>query len=229
MNHRLATFTTKQLIFAFSLSLGLLGFSLNCQAGGGRDEIQKRVLTQGELAPLPEAQTLLIEIASVIDSVELKTAIQHSRSLQLMREAVKASLFHLNFRFEVASQDYPYDPPFKEPFPFRPTLEAMDEAASFLRIVQETASFKAEVIEKIQNFGAFNDLPVLFSGKESQGKVVGLKKAEAISQPVDAYVIFQDRLEKFGENASFPEFEEPVVNVLKELGSEEILILTSLS
>lgn len=209
----------RRLIAVFLLALG--GWSVPGTATN-HNEIQRRLISEGELAPLPEAKPLMIELAKVIESSALKAAINQSRTLQLMRESVRTALFHLNLKFEIVVDNYPYDPPFREPFPFRPTLEAMSEAAEFLDIVQLTTGFSTEIRSQLVNSPFYADLKVLFKEPVDQGIFRTLGKDEMIHKTVDSYLDLQGRLEKFGEGASMPEFEEAVREVQKELNSEEI-------
>lgn len=180
-------------------------------------DLRSRIKTEGELTPFPEAQELLIKIAQVIDSVPLKSAIAKSRTLQLMRENVRTSLFHINLKFELPKEAYPYDPPFKEPFPFRPTLEAIDEASRFLDVVNAVVGFDTEVRSEIEQFPYFKELELLFPASKIQEEVVAISKKDMAMNPVDSYIAFQDRLKKYGENASFTEFSDTVNGLLEEL------------
>jgi hypothetical protein len=184
--------------------------------------VKKRVLLGGELAPLPEAKPLLLKLAEVIDSKDLRFAISDSRSLQMMRERVRTSIFHLNFRFEITDDSYPYDAPFDAPFPFRATLEAINEAGNFFEIVQRTTGFKTQLPRLIEKFPYFDVLKVLFPRPSKQPKVPAIRKEEIAQSPVDSYVELVNRKIKFGELASFPEFEESVRSILLELQSEEV-------
>lgn len=189
------------------------------------DDVKTRILAQGELAPLPEAQPLLVKLAEVIDSIDLKTAIGSSETLVMLRERVRTSLFHLNFVFEVPENDYPYDPPFNAPFPFRPTLEAMDEVYHFLKLVESMTAFKSDLTEQIPKFSHFADLKSLFPEPKPQGVVQAISKQEIALNPVDSYVTFMERKDQFGESASFPEYAPAVEGLLQELKSEEMSAL----
>jgi hypothetical protein len=132
------------------------------------EDILSRLQREGELTALPEAQSLMIEIAHIIDSPALKEAVAGNRTLQMLRERVRTSLYHVNFKFEVVVEDYPYDPPFKDAFPFRPTLEAMDEVSHFLNLVQDITGFKTDLNEKISQFPFFESLKTLFPKTKAQ-------------------------------------------------------------
>ncbi len=184
--------------------------------------IRQRLLAQGELAPLPEARALLIELTSVIDSPAFKAAIKRSRTLEMMRERLRTSLFHLNLKFEAAAENYPYDPPFHDPFPFRPTLEAIEEASKLLEVAQKTTGFQHEIQRALLDCTFFEDLEVLMpeAAKQSQERVWSINDVAA--EPVDAYEDLQARLGRHGELAAFPEFEPTVQKILKSLSSDEV-------
>lgn len=187
------------------------------------EELKERLAAEGELAPFPEAQGLLVEIGRVIDSAELKTVIKDSRTLQMLRERVRTSLFHLNFEFQVKTEGYPYEPPFKKPFPFRPTLETIDEAQKFLKEVELTTGFKASGVQlAMENMPEFAELRSLIPAAKSQPVPRAIDKKEMAAKPVDAYLEFQKRLKTHGENASFPEFAEAMNGVLEHLRSDEL-------
>lgn len=206
-----------------SLSLFLLAATLTgAFAQTPKNAVQARLLEKGELAPLPEAKPLLVELGGVIDSNTLKDAIAKSRTLQMMRERVRTSLFHINFKFDVVDEKYPYDPPFEAPFPFRPTIEALDEAARFFAIAEKHTGFKTELSAKIAAFPHFQDLKVLLPKAEPQPAAVAITQEEMGKKPVDSYVTFMDRKDRFGEVASFPEFQTAVDGVIEALQSEEV-------
>ncbi|OQW46435.1 MAG: hypothetical protein A4S09_05545 [Proteobacteria bacterium SG_bin7] len=203
-------------------SVVLLIYAGNAHGGPSSElnDIETRLRTEGELAPLPEAKPLLIDLAELIESRDFKDRISSSHVLQMMRDNLRASLFHLNLKFEIQSQDYPYEPPFREPFPFRPTVEAMDEAIRFLEIVGQVTSYRNDIQTKLEQSEFFKYLNVLFRTPIAQGPLKPLKKSEMIENTVDSYVIMQERLEKYGEVASFTEYSETAENIRKTLISE---------
>lgn len=208
-------------LLTLGLIIGSLGSAIAADATP-LSVVKKRILAQGELAPFPEAKPVLLELADVIDSHSLKTAISNSRTLQMMRERVRTSLFHLNFKFDIVDENYPYDAPFEEPFPFRPTLEALTEAESFLEIVESATGFKADVKMKIEGFPYFRTLKALFPALKAQGDVAAISREVVAKTPVDSYISFLKRKDLFGEVASFPEFEPAVKGLLTDLQSDEV-------
>lgn len=203
----------------------LFGLALAVGSSGHADQtdaVRLRVQAEGELAPLPEAKPLLTKIAAAIDSVALRTAVEQSATLKMMRERVRTSLFHLNFKFETIGENYPYDPPFREPLPFRPTLEALEEVSFFLDLVEKGTGFKTDLKSEIAGFPHFAELKLLWPKAKAQPAVTGIDKKTMSAKPVETYAIFQERLKTYGEAASFPEFSEAVEGVLKDLQSEEV-------
>lgn len=199
----------------------ILTLSQHSWAQSVLNPIRQRLVAEGELAPLPEAKDLLNELAKTIESSEFKEAIKDSRSLQMMRNHLRTSLFHLNLKFETPSEPYPYDTPFKAPLPFRPTVEALDEAIQFLQIVEDTVGYKTQVKNQLINAPYFEDLQVLFKPVGIQDSRRVYSKSEIIKNPVDTYIELQERLERHGEIASFPEFSEAVEGVLTALNTPE--------
>jgi hypothetical protein len=186
------------------------------------EDILSRLQREGELTALPEAQSLMIEIAHIIDSPALKEAVAGNRTLQMLRERVRTSLYHVNFKFEVVVEDYPYDPPFKDAFPFRPTLEAMDEVSHFLNLVQDITGFKTDLNEKISQFPFFESLKTLFPKTKAQSLPEPISWNTMGRNPVESYATFHERLHKYGEIASFPEFKESVQILLNDFNTDEI-------
>ena len=180
---------------------------------------------RAELAPLPEAKPLLIEVAKTIESDELKKAIKDSPLLMMMRERMKTTLYHLNFKFEITVENYPYDPPFLEPFPFRPTLEALEEVKAFFIILNKSVGFQTALIKKINDFPYYQELRESFSKLKPQTLPKAISKSEALANTSDTYETMSDRRLEFGEIASFPEFETSVNYCLQELANEEIQTL----
>lgn len=172
-----------------------------------------------ELAPLTEALPLLKEIAQVLESESFrKTSSQHM-ALKIMRENFRTRLFHLNFVFEISTENYPYLPPFEKPFPFRPTLEFIEDIANFFSL-EELAPQASALTEKISDFLSLHAssqpehvltsiLPTCFS------------KREIIQKPVDSYLEMSKRLREFGELASFPEFKEPIEGLVDFFNSAD--------
>jgi len=175
-----------------------------------------------ELTGYPKAIPLLKKVDDALNSNELKASISFSRTLQMLRERVRTSLFHLNLVFEVVEPSYPYEPPFHSPFPFRPTLETLFEAFELFSIISEVSDFRTPLLEEINSFSGFSELKFRLSQTLTVKDVRVIPSAEVIKKPVDAYVEFHSRLKSNGEIASFPEFEECVRSMLLELRSTEI-------
>jgi hypothetical protein len=186
------------------------------------DEVKDRLLDKGELAPFPEAKPFMIDLAAVIDSSELKTAIGGSRTLQMLRERVRTKIFHLNFVFNITEERYPYTPPFEAPFPFRPTLEVMEMAQKFLAAVEQYTGFKTPMKDRIASYPYFSYLGLFFPEATRQTITRVVDRAQMAEEPVEAYDTFLARKEAYGESASFPEFAESVNVLLLEFKSKEI-------
>jgi hypothetical protein len=187
------------------------------------DPVTERVLEQGELAPLPEVKPLLVELANLIDSPNFKKSIEASRTLTMMRERLRTSLFHLNLQFNVVVEKYPYDPPFKEPFPFRPSLEAIDEAIRFLSVVEDFNGQPQVLRQKLEQVPYFESLKKLFPAVIPQSSPKAISIRQMTAMPVEAYETFQERLERYGEVASFPEYETTVRSWIADLQSKEFM------
>lgn len=192
--------------------------------------IRARLEAEGELAPIPEAKPILMELAQAIGSSELKSAIHSSKTLQIMRDRLETSLFHLNLKFEVVVENYPYDAPFRDPFPFRPTIEALSEAIELLTLVEKTTSLHSNpnltaLVNKLKNFEPSALISQFGRGLSNHGTpspVTPLSKEQMLEHPVESYITLRNRKRQNGELTSFPEFQESVDSIINALGSQEV-------
>lgn len=187
-------------------------------------------LVSEELNPLPSAKVKLEKILTYLNSSQVENTCKKYFSLELLRQRLKTSILQLNFQPEIIEKNkpnykfldssYPYEPVFYEPFPARPSFEVIYEAMQFAHVysslVEDAKS--DQLIEDLSSYGPYRVfIQSLNSTPQAQTLPKVIEKKEIIEDPITAYFEFKERLEKYGETASFPEFADPVSKCLKEL------------
>lgn len=208
---------------------------------------QLLLVNDGDLKPLRSAKEKLETILTYLNSPAIMDASAKSPALGIVRGRLLTSLFHLNLVPEIADKNkpnyhyleskYPYDPVYNEPFPKRPSLEAMQEAIRFANLVAENAGAlfdtadvgkqvdaARKLIQDLTTYGPYKQFSERLNKFSSVPVVIPqeITKEEILRNPVDSYFSMRQRLQEYSEVASFPEFAHPVVASLKELLSDEI-------
>lgn len=96
----------------------------------------QRLQKDGANASFPEFEAAYNRIIDDLKADWFLEVVNKSPELQQKLEQVKGKLFHVNveFSFEDKSK-YPYEQPYKGKFPYRPTIDAFEEAMSLFDIV----------------------------------------------------------------------------------------------
>ncbi len=97
------------------------------------EEFRIRLDKYGYLASFPEFKETVDFLIDSLKSVKYTKLISDNESLKLEYNEVMTFLFHINLTFNVDdSALYPYIPPFKNPYPYRPTIDAIENAIRLL-------------------------------------------------------------------------------------------------
>lgn len=96
-------------------------------------EFYNRIQKHGQLAPFPEFKEVVDFLLSELDSKDVTQMLYEHRALLLELNEVKTFLFHLNLKIEIdENTEYPYAIPFEDSYPYRPTIDAIENAVRFL-------------------------------------------------------------------------------------------------
>lgn len=239
LNMKSLKYITRTTLLVFSVVFTSLARAINIFDPSDQDlqHIEARVMSEGQLTPFPELKPLVRKIESLLNSPTVVSELSRYPSGQLARRMVLTSLFHVDLQFKVLSNDYPYDIPFKSPFPFRPTMEAILEGIELLDSLEQ-ASGKTIIDDQIRSFRQSKifrigrkdaEVDITFTEIQDDRDTTNLTKLspekEIVQDPVQAYLKFAKRINHFGELAPFPEFQSTVDHLLAELLSEKILAL----
>lgn len=95
-------------------------------------DFRNRIEKQGQMAPFPEFKPVVDFLIKELESDYTQKIIGDNPVLLLELKEVKTFLFHINLSFEVEKGiAYPYAVPFDQPFPYRPTIDAIESAVRF--------------------------------------------------------------------------------------------------
>lgn len=95
-------------------------------------EFRERIKLHGQMAPFPEFKPLVDFLISELDTEYVNTIIKENPVFIYELKEVKTFLFHINLQFTVEEKiQYPYAVPFEAPFPYRPTIDAIESAIRF--------------------------------------------------------------------------------------------------
>lgn len=93
----------------------------------------ERLNKHGQMAPFPEFKEVVDFLLLELDSSFVLDILHKHRALLLELNEVKTFLFHLNLKIEIDKDiEYPYDKPFEDSYPYRPTIDAIESAIRFL-------------------------------------------------------------------------------------------------
>lgn len=204
------------------------------------EKIRIQISHEGELTPIPELKNMVHGLESIIRSEKVTQISSTNKSLMRMRFMSLVGFFHVGLSFESSVQDPAYEIPFRAPYPFRPTLEAIDEAIEYLKIVENLSqgSFSLEQIWNSSEFQKMKDLLMYLPSMQANTKIkMSLPESKIpddsklsaerrlILDPVTEYAKLKKRLITLGENASFPEFSKTIDKLRADLSKPEIVNL----
>lgn len=101
---------------------------------GVYERLSARIREQGMLAPMPEFEPVVRYLQRELKDKEVVGACQENAFMEGQRQLALNSLWHCDLRIEVSSFTggyHQHQPPFEQPFPYLPTLQAVDAALSF--------------------------------------------------------------------------------------------------
>lgn len=97
------------------------------------EEFHIRLKKFGQMASFPEFKEVVDFLVDEIKSPYVQDIIDKNKILKLELDEVLTFLVHVNLSFKVDEDiDYPYLVPFEEPYPYRPTIDAIESAVRFL-------------------------------------------------------------------------------------------------
>ena len=99
---------------------------------GAYQDFHGRLLKNGQNAPFPEFKPVIDHLLEAIEGPRFGDVLKAHPDLRFEREEVLTYLGHINMEFKVDVEDYPYPVPFNAPFPYRPTIDAVEAAIRHL-------------------------------------------------------------------------------------------------
>jgi hypothetical protein len=95
-------------------------------------DFRQRIAEKGQMAPFPEFKPVIDFLIAELDSSYVKDIVSLNPVLLYEFKEVQTFLFHINLKFKTEEGiEYPYAIPFDEPFPYRPTIDAIEAAIRF--------------------------------------------------------------------------------------------------
>ena len=96
-------------------------------------DFHQRFKDYGQMAPFPEFKEVANFLIDELSSDFCKDTIIRHPVLRYELNEVMTFLTHVNLVFDVEdTETYPYEIPFVEPYPYRPTLDAIEAALRLL-------------------------------------------------------------------------------------------------
>ncbi len=96
-------------------------------------EYSSRLKKYGMNAPFPEFKPTVDYLLLELESDYFKPVLVSHPDLEMELKEVKTMLAHINIDFVFDNQeDYPYEQPFEGPFPYRPTIDAIESTLRLL-------------------------------------------------------------------------------------------------
>lgn len=144
---------------------------------GAYEAMQARLDKYGPNAPFPEFAPAVDYIASQIASADYAAVFTAHPDLELERKEVTTFLAHVNLQFDFDDEAaYPYERPFEAPFPYRPTIDAIE---SGLRLLDKLSRLDPD--SKAVPLYHFDRYAYHRHGLMADSKVVLMPTAEGIS------------------------------------------------
>lgn len=99
---------------------------------GAYAEFHGRLLKNGPNAPFPEFKPIVDFLIAELDGEHFQKLLGDNPALKLELAEARTFLAHVNLSFSVDDPRYPYEVPFDAPYPYRPTLDAIEAAIRLL-------------------------------------------------------------------------------------------------
>ena len=232
-------------LFLFSVLFSLL--TVSCvHAGDGDIDISdaqyKKYLAainkSGDTVPAKELKDVLLTITRNLDNPAIVAARKINRTLDLLLRNYEISLHQVNLKFTNHVGDYPYQIPYKKPLPIRYTLNVVEDGVDILRKVQAAVpEYKLDPklvpgknsktwFDIIQNstYNQFAKKLNLSGSTDLSNEAVNRATTfnDLVDKPAETYKKMHQRLVRYGENASFPEFAEPIDKLKEALADKDL-------
>lgn len=103
-----------------------------------------RLRKDGPNASFPEFKPVVDELLKQLKSESFQAVVKQHPALALELTEVTTQLFHVNLDFTIEEPEkYPYDRPFAGPYPYRPTIDAIEDAIKLFDKVERLTNPKA--------------------------------------------------------------------------------------
>src|SRR3989338_10042254 len=100
---------------------------------GAYIDFYARLKEHGLNAPFPEFKPVVDFLVEELRSDYFKDVLVANPALEYEMNEVLTFLAHVNLKFNTeGAEQYPYEVPFSEPFPYRPTIDAIESAIRLL-------------------------------------------------------------------------------------------------
>jgi len=96
------------------------------------EDFTERFKKYGQMAPFPEFKESVLFLINELRSDYVVNIIKKHPVLQYELNEVLTFLLHCNLSFDVNDCEYPYATPFDAPYPYRPTIDAIENAIRLL-------------------------------------------------------------------------------------------------
>ncbi|HEY4964168.1 MAG TPA: hypothetical protein VIH90_05725 [Candidatus Saccharimonadales bacterium] len=109
---------------------------------GAYEALRNRLDQFGPNAPFPEFGPAVDYVSSELISAQHRSVLADHPDLELEQKEVDTFLAHINLTFDFDDEGlYPYGRPFEAPYPYRPTIDAIESA---LRLLDKTSRLAPE-------------------------------------------------------------------------------------
>ena len=100
---------------------------------GSYADFHSRLMKDGPNAPFPEFKPIVEFLSKELESEHFQKILTDNPALRFELTETRTFLAHVNLSFKVDDAgQYPYEVPFDQPFPYRPTLDAIESAIRLL-------------------------------------------------------------------------------------------------
>lgn len=192
--------------------------------GGLANEIQNRIVSVSNSvdlgiashdsnAPTPEFREIIEKSRDFLENdPALKAKLKEDIVLQALFNQTLNHVKHVSFDFRFRDAGFPHGALLKGPYPFRPTRLALQKVEEFLRIASPRKQTLTAAIPKNEAL----ELRLLAEQTAWTRKLT--------DHPWESYEDMRARLNKSGENASFPEFRPIIDYLVLHLKSDERIL-----
>lgn len=103
------------------------------------EQVSDRISQSGPNTPVPELAPLINEVwNSIVRNQDIKAKVKTDPAIRALYIQTVNHLKHVSLSFEIESNSYVHDYVLKGPYPYQPTLNALQKARDFLKIVDSS-------------------------------------------------------------------------------------------